>query len=58
MSHIYENPVEIELHQLARISSVCVNIPKFASSYRPALARLLLTLSWGISSGCHHAPTP
>ena len=30
MSHIYENPVETELYQIARIPSVCVYIPKYA----------------------------
>ena len=30
ISHIHDNPVETEVHMIARISSLCVNIKKFA----------------------------
>ena len=30
ISHIHDNPVETEVHLIARISSLCVNVKKFA----------------------------
>jgi len=48
ISHIHDNPVEIEVHLIARISSLCVNVQKFAR-YICALTQRTLSDTYSIT---------